>query len=91
MSKSFEIIVGGLVQGVGYRSYVARTAKSLNLKGSVKNMYDGNVRVIAVGEEANVKEFLDLLKTGPVRSSVKSLDCRELDAAANYEDFRIVF
>ena len=91
MGKSFEIIISGMVQGIGYRAFTVRNANLLNIKGFVKNLYDGRVKVVAVGEESKVRAFVDILKIGPTYASVKSVDLHELDAAGDYEDFRIGF
>jgi len=40
-----EIIVGGHVQGVGYRNFAQRKAAQLGLRGYVMNLRDGRVRV----------------------------------------------
>ena len=39
MEVRAEIVVNGLVQGVGYRYFVVREAKKLGLKGYTKNLY----------------------------------------------------
>ena len=39
MEVRAEIIVNGLVQGVGYRYFVQREANKLGLKGFVKNLF----------------------------------------------------
>lgn len=44
--KSFQYIVKGRVQGVGYRFYVGLKLKKLGAKGYVKNLDNGDVEVI---------------------------------------------
>ena len=48
--KNLEIIVLGRVQGVCYRAFVLHRANELNIKGYAKNLMNGNVKVIAIGE-----------------------------------------
>ena len=43
MKTGAQIIAKGLVQGVGFRWFVEREAKQLNLDGYVKNLYNGDV------------------------------------------------
>jgi len=50
-----EIVVEGDVQKVGYRDYVQTVARSLGVKGVIKNLRDGNVKIVCEGE----KEILD--------------------------------
>lgn len=56
-----EIRVTGRVQGVGYRPFVFKLAKTLDLHGLVAN--DGRgVRILARGKPEVMTRFLDLLK-----------------------------
>ncbi len=47
--KRIEIKVLGMVQGVFFRSTTRDKAKKLGLKGTVRNMRDGSVEIIAEG------------------------------------------
>ena len=73
MQSRAEIIVNGLVQGVGFRYFVYREAKVLGLKGFVNNVYTGEVLTVAEGEKALVEELINKLKVGPMHAAVK--DC----------------
>ena len=62
-------IVHGAVQGVGYRWLVKQVASRNGIRGSVRNMQDGSVRIIAIAEAESMKRFeseisVDL-KNGP--------------------------
>jgi acylphosphatase len=67
-----EIIVNGLVQGVGFRYFVYRNAVRLNLKGYVKNLYTGEVVTEAEGEKWAIEELFKEIKKGPQYSRVKN-------------------
>jgi acylphosphatase len=67
-----EIIVNGLVQGVGFRYFVYREARDLEIKGFVKNLYTGEVLTVAEGEKALVEELINKLKVGPMHAAVKN-------------------
>jgi len=84
----FEIVITGRVQGVGYRHFVRQQAHLLGIKGRVKNLYDGRVKVIAQGE--NLLAFLEKLREGPVFAQVEDLLRTELPDSGDYEDFRII-
>jgi acylphosphatase len=56
--------VDGRVQGVGFRWYVRSQARRLGLRGTVRNLDDGRVEVIAEGRRPECSELLELL-TGP--------------------------
>jgi len=72
MEVRAEIIVNGLVQGVGYRYFVLREAKRLELKGFTQNLYTGEVMTVAEGEKGIIEELINKLKVGPIHASVKS-------------------
>ncbi len=66
-----EILVDGLVQGVGFRYFVVREAEKLNLNGFVKNLPTGEVLAIVEGSEGLILELYKQMKIGPMRSSVR--------------------
>ena len=49
--RAIHVIVEGRVQGVGYRAFVEREAKSRGLAGWVRNRSDGTVEAVFEGEE----------------------------------------
>ncbi|WP_457574395.1 carbamoyltransferase HypF [Desulfolithobacter sp.] len=59
-----KISVQGIVQGVGFRPYVYKLAKKLELTGSVANTGQG-VEIFLSGPCRKTDRFLDLLKTEP--------------------------
>ena len=50
-------IVHGNVQGVGYRWLVKKAAFRNSIRGSVRNMEDGSVRIIAIAEKEPMDKF----------------------------------
>lgn len=70
MEKEADCIVHGKVQNVGYRLYVAKRAKELNLCGYVENEEDGTVNVVVQGKEEKIEELIEYLKEGPYFSRV---------------------
>ena len=61
-SRRATVIVKGNVQKVGYRDFVYRVAESLEIKGSIENLTDGNVRIVAEGESKNLEEFINRIR-----------------------------
>ena len=78
-----KCLVGGRVQGVFYRGSTARRARELGVAGYAKNLPDGRVEVLAVGEAKAVQELIDWLWTGSSASKVTSVEVSELTLSAD--------
>lgn len=70
---TFEYIVSGIVQGVGYRYYTVRVAAQLGLTGWVRNTPTGEVQVVASGSPERLSEFERCLEEGPRMSRVTAV------------------
>jgi acylphosphatase len=66
-------IVRGRVQGVGFRYFVARQARALELIGWVRNLPDGSVEASAAGSEEALENFERALREGPRMSRVDAV------------------
>lgn len=81
MQKRLEAKVTGRVQGMMYRDFAQRKARGLGLVGTVRNLPDGSVSVIAEGEDASLQKFIILLRTGPIFAKVDNVTVNSLPAA----------
>lgn len=85
-------IVKGIVQGVGFRYFVLRVARSLGLKGYVKNLYDGSVEVVAIGDNDSLNVLEKELKKGPPMAVVYSVDrFTPLSGVEEFDGFEIKY
>jgi acylphosphatase len=50
------------VQGVGFRMTAVQVARDLNLSGTVKNLPDGRVELVAEGPGNHIDELLSRLR-----------------------------
>ena len=91
MEVRAEIIVNGLVQGVGFRYFVMREAKKLALNGFVKNLYTGEVLTVVEGEKANAEEMVKKLRVGPIHASVKSCKVDWQEPKNEFTEFEVKF
>lgn len=89
MKKKGKYTISGHVQGVGFRFFVYQRATELNLKGYAKNLFNGNVEVIAEGDEINLDILLNFLKKGPSRSYVECVHTEFSEFTGKYKDFDI--
>jgi acylphosphatase len=83
-----QIVASGLVQGVGFRWFVARHASDLNIRGYVRNLYDGNVEIQAEGSRAAVEELLRQIRIGPRASRVTRVNVEWLPGDDQKERFK---
>jgi len=74
MKVRAEILVNGLVQGVGYRYFVLREARRLDLNGFSENLFTGEVLTVVEGDRAMIEDLISKLKVGPIHAAVKN--CR---------------
>jgi len=69
-----KFLIKGRVQGVGYRYFADRVASELGICGYVKNLWDGNVEVCAIGDAVAMDELKRQLAEGPRSARVTSID-----------------
>ncbi|RLE99685.1 MAG: acylphosphatase [Thermoprotei archaeon] len=89
--KRIHAYVKGIVQGVGFRYFVYRHAKTLDLTGYVRNLPDGRVEVVAEGSEESLRELVSLLWEGPVGSYVENVELEWSEAKNEFKDFKIIW
>lgn len=74
-----RFLVRGRVQGVGFRWFVSRQARELGICGSVQNLIDGTVEVVAWADRAEPLARLEgLLGQGPDHAAVESVNREDL-------------
>ncbi|MBD3399815.1 MAG: acylphosphatase [Candidatus Coatesbacteria bacterium] len=81
--------IHGRVQGVGFRYFVLRHARSLGLTGTVANLPDGSVRVVVEGGRDELQQLLRLLKRGPATAAVDKVDVQWTPPTKRYRDFTV--
>lgn len=69
--------IHGLVQGVSFRDWAARAARSRGLTGWVRNRRDGSVEALVVGEPDAVETFAAICWQGPASARVDRIDQQE--------------
>ena len=84
-----RIIVGGRVQGVGFRAFAARTAARLDLVGGVRNLDDGRVEVDVEGRKTVVEVLIGEMQTGPPAARVAKIEVEWSAATGRYSNFSI--
>jgi acylphosphatase len=67
-------LVSGAVQGVGFRWFVARHARTLGLAGYARNLPDGRVEVVVSGPDEALPALEQLLRSGPANAQVEKVE-----------------
>ena len=82
-------VVRGRVQGVGFRWYVEREARTLGVYGWVRNNYDGSVEVLATGTREQLSSLRRRLQEGPRSARVDEVDESDAPPVEGLKTFRI--
>ena len=82
-------VVRGRVQGVGFRWFVEREARTLGIAGWVKNRMDGTVEVLATGSKEQLSQLHSRLRQGPRAARVDDVDVSEAQPVEGLNTFRI--
>ena len=73
------IIASGKVQGVYFRQSAKEQANALGVKGTVRNMTDGqSVEIIATGSEEKLQALVNWCRLGPPKAIIQNLEVKEL-------------
>jgi len=87
--RNLHIIVGGRVQGVGYRAWAERTAREIGLVGWVRNLPDGSVEIRAEGDGGALELFVEKLWRGPSLAEVENVVFSEEPPREELSDFSV--
>jgi acylphosphatase len=68
-----HVTIRGRVQGVGYRYFVERAARSRGLEGWVRNRRDGSVEALFSGPAEAVAAMIAACRRGPSSARVEAL------------------
>jgi len=87
MATARHLIATGRVQGVGFRQYIMRAARELDITGWVRNRADGSVEAVIAGAPEAVDRMIERAQRGPVHSAVTEL--RVIEADGTFERFEL--
>lgn len=82
--SSRRYYVSGMVQGVGYRHFVAWTAERLEVAGFARNLRDGRVEVYAIGTAESLAALRAELERGPRAARVERVSEEEAALEARW-------
>jgi len=68
-----RLLVSGRVQGVGFRYWAVGEARRLGLDGWVRNLADGDVEILAMGDREALGKLAEACRRGPVSARVTAV------------------
>ena len=74
-----RFFIDGIVQGVFFRASTREQALALGVRGYARNLHDGRVEVLAVGDVQAVERLAEWLKHGPPHARVDRVERIEAD------------
>ena len=87
--RAVRLRLRGRVQGVGFRWFTREVARELGLAGRVRNLPDGSVEVLAVGDPAGLASLRERLREGPGGARVQEIEEQELATIPDWDRFEI--
>lgn len=88
--KTIHYLISGRVQGVFFRYHTKNKADKLNIRGTVRNLPNGDVEVFAQGDADALTRFETFLHQGPPSADVKKVSREILQSDEIHRDFQIV-
>ena len=89
--RRLHFVVSGVVQGVGFRWYTQRIAKSLGLTGWARNLQNGDVEIVIEGKNDIIEMFISELKSGYLGRNISGIKRIEEEYKGEFSDFSIRF
>ena len=90
MARRADIIVSGLVQGVGFRYMVRCAARQCRLKGEVENLEDETVRITCEGEERDVVKFVKAVRGAKKPIEIDDVRIEYSEPTGGFKNFRVI-
>jgi len=83
------VYFAGRVQGVGFRYRTCEVARRFAVVGTVQNLADGRVKLVAEGESAEVGDFVQAV-CETMRANIHAHITEDAAHSGSFQGFRIV-
>jgi acylphosphatase len=87
--RRLQIFYSGHVQGVGFRYTVKTVSAGFDVMGTVRNLPDGRVELVAEGEVAELKAFQEAIRDEGLGSLIRDEQVDWSDAQGGLRGFEI--
>ena len=85
-----HIFYSGHVQGVGFRYTVKSVAAGYEAAGTVRNLLDGRVELVAEGTREELEAFRQAIREAGLESLIRNEDVTWSEATGEFRGFEIV-
>ena len=82
-----KITIKGKVQGVFFRDSTKEKADEINIRGTVENLENGDVFILAQGKKKALAEFIEWCKIGPEKAEVEEVQTEDVEDANFVKNF----
>ena len=80
----------GRVQGVGFRYIVKSLVPGYEVLGTVKNLPDGRVEMVAEGQQVALEDFLQAIRDSGLRRNIQDEELVWGEAEDKFRGFNII-
>lgn len=84
-----QVYYSGSVQGVGFRYSVKSVATGFEVAGTVRNLPDGRVELIAEGEKGELESFRQAIRDAGLEHFIRDEKIQWTDAGNEFRGFEI--
>jgi acylphosphatase len=82
-----HFLIGGRVQGVGFRMFAADRADREGVTGYARNLPDGRVEALVEGDDESVDRMELALRRGPSHAEVESFEVEVVEPTRRHSGF----
>jgi len=88
--QRMEIFYSGRVQGIGFRYSTKMLARGYEVTGTVRNLVDGRVELVAEGARDELEAFRKGVQESELGSFIRNEEIRWGDAKNEFRGFEII-
>ena len=88
--KRMRILYSGNVQGVGFRYTAKSVATGFEVSGTVRNLSDGRVELVAEGVQEELEAFRQAVRDSGLKHFIRNEEISWGDSQGNIRGFEIV-
>lgn len=85
-----QVLYSGRVQGVGFRYNVKSVSRGFEIQGTVRNLADGRVELLAEGARDELAAFAQAIRESGVGALIHKEEPHWLKSEGNFRGFEIV-